>query len=69
MTDSMGPVKLVRHEQSLSNIYDTDFICMGLGPNISSVIAKSLVYAVIRHMEYEYFGHKYIYALRLEAMD
>ena len=45
MTDSMGPGKLVRHMQNLSYTYDTYLICMGLGPSISSVIAKSLSYS------------------------
>ena len=45
MTDSMGPGKLVRHKQNLSYTYDTYWIWMGLGPSISSVIAKSLSYS------------------------
>ena len=43
--DSTGPGKLVRHVQSLSYTYDTYLICMGLGPSISSIIAKSLTYS------------------------
>ena len=42
MTDSMGPGKLVRHMQNLSYEY---FICIGLGPSISSVICKNLSYS------------------------
>ena len=45
ITDSMGPGKLVRHMQNPSYTYDTYLICMGLGPNISSVIGKSLSYS------------------------
>ena len=45
MTDSMGTGELVGHMQSLSYTYDTYLICMGLGPGISSVIAKSLAYS------------------------
>ena len=45
MTDSMGPGKLVCHMRSLSYTYDTYLISMGLGPSISSVIAKSLAYS------------------------
>ena len=47
MTDSMGPGKLVHHTQSPLYTYETDisFICMELGPSISSVIAKSLAYS------------------------
>ena len=44
MTDSMGPGKLVRHMQNLSYTYDTYIICMGLRPNISSVIDRNLSY-------------------------
>ena len=45
MTDSMAPGKLVRHMQNPSYTYDTYLICMGLGPSISSVIDKSLLYS------------------------
>ena len=45
MTDSMGPGKLVHHMQSLSYIYDTYLICMGLGPRILFVICKSPTYS------------------------
>ena len=45
MTDSMGPGKLVRHMQDPQYIRDTYLICMGLGPRILSVIAKSLSYS------------------------
>ena len=45
MADSMEPGELVCHVQNLSYTYDTYFICMGLGPSISSVIAKSLSYS------------------------
>ena len=45
MTDSMGPGKLVRHMQNPSYTYDTYLICMGLGPDISSVIFKSPSYS------------------------
>ena len=38
VTDSMGPGKLVRLMQNPSYTYDTDLICMGLGPSISSVM-------------------------------
>ena len=44
MTDSIGLGKLVRHMQDPSYAYDTYLICMGLGPCISSVIDKSLLY-------------------------
>ena len=49
MTVSMGPGKLVRRMHSLSYTYDTYFICMGLGPSILSVIAKSLAYSSPSH--------------------
>ena len=45
MTDSMGPGKLVRHMQNLSYTYDKYLICIGLGPNISSVICKNPSYS------------------------
>ena len=45
VADSMGPEKLVRYVQSLLYTYDTYLICMGLGPSISSVIAKSPAYS------------------------
>ena len=45
MTDSMGPGKLVRHMQNLSYTYDEYLICIGLGPNISSVICKNPLYS------------------------
>ena len=45
MTDSMGPGKLVRHMQNLSNTYDKYLICIGLGRSISSVICKNLSYS------------------------
>ena len=41
----MGPEKLVRYVQSLLYTYYTYLICMGLGPSISSVIAKSPAYS------------------------
>ena len=44
MTDSMGPGTLVHHMQNPSYSYDTYLICMGLGPSISSVIDKCLLY-------------------------
>ena len=45
MTDSMGPGKLVHHRQNPSYAYDEYLICIGLGPNISSVICKNLSYS------------------------
>ena len=45
MTDSMGQGKLVRHMQNLSYTYDEYLICIGLGPSISSVICKNLLYS------------------------
>ena len=45
MTDSMGPGKLVPHMQNPSYTYDEYLICMGLGPSISSVICKNLLYS------------------------
>ena len=45
MTDSMGPGKLVSHMQNPSYTYDEHLICIGLGPNISSVICKDLSYS------------------------
>ena len=45
MTDSMGPGKLVRHMQNLSYSYDEYWICIGLGPSISSVICKNPSYS------------------------
>ena len=44
-TDSMGPGRLIRHMQSPSYTCDTYLICIGLGPSISSVIAKSPAYS------------------------
>ena len=45
MTDSMGPGKLVRHMQNPLYTYDEYLICIGLGPSISSVICKNLLYS------------------------
>ena len=45
MTDSMGPGKLVRHMQNPSYAYDKYLICIRLGPSISSVICKNLLYS------------------------
>ena len=45
MTDSMGPGKLVCRMQNLSYTYDEYLICIGLGPSISSVIRKNLLYS------------------------
>ena len=45
MTHLMGPGKLVRHRQNLSNTYDEYLIFIGLGPSISSVICKNLSYS------------------------
>ena len=45
MTDPIGPGKLVRHMQNLSDTYDEYLICTELGPSISSVICKNLSYS------------------------
>ena len=45
MTDSMGPGKLVRHMQNPSYTYDEYLICIGLGPNILSVICENPSYS------------------------
>ena len=45
MTDSMGPGKLICHMQNLFYTYGTYLTCMGLGPSISSVLDKSLLYS------------------------
>ena len=50
-TLGMGPGNWVRHMQSLSYTYDTYLICMGLGPSISSVIAKNVQRIAVRHMQ------------------
>ena len=45
MTDSMGPGKLVRHMHNPSYTYDEYLICIRLGPSISSVLCKNLLYS------------------------
>ena len=45
MTDSMGPGRLVRDMQNPSYTYDEYFICIGLGPIISSGICKNPSYS------------------------
>ena len=45
MTDSIGPGKLVRHMQNPLYTYDEYLICIRLGPSLSSVICKNLLYS------------------------
>ena len=45
MTDSMGPVKVDGHMQNMLYTYDEYLICVGLGPSISFVICKNLLYS------------------------
>ena len=77
MTDSMGPGKLVRHMQNPSYTYDEYLICIGLGPSISSVICKNLLYSgpsypgspVPNTVYHVIFAHLKLHTLKAAAFD